>query len=108
DRLCSGDAEAAEQVFMAYEPLLRMVVRRMLPVRLRARFDSADIVQSVWGDLLRGFGKAGWRFASRDHLKAFLIKATRNRYLARQRKHLPQVDRAQPLQDPEPAALVQT
>lgn len=92
ERLCTGDGEAAAEVFLAYEPLLRMVVRRMLPARLRTRFDSADIIQSVWGDLLRGFRQAGWRFASPAHLKAFLIKATRNRFLARQRKHLEHVD----------------
>jgi RNA polymerase sigma factor (sigma-70 family) len=92
DRLCMGDTEAAELVYLAYEPMLRIVVRRMLPVRLRTRFDSADIVQSVWSDLLRGFREAGWRFADPEHLKAFLIKATRNHYLAEQRKHLGHVD----------------
>jgi RNA polymerase sigma factor (sigma-70 family) len=97
ERLTRGDAEAAETIFLAYEPVLRIVVRRMLPARLRSRFDSMDIVQSVWTDLLRGFRDAGWRFANREHLRAFLIKATRNRYLARQRKHRPQLDRQRPL-----------
>jgi RNA polymerase sigma-70 factor (ECF subfamily) len=87
DRLTSGDAAAAEEVFTTYEPYLRMVVRRMLPGHLRSKFDSVDIVQSVWGDLLRGFREAGWRFASTDHLKAFLIRATRNRFLTRQQKY---------------------
>jgi RNA polymerase sigma-70 factor (ECF subfamily) len=98
DRLTCGDAEAAEKVFLAYEPVLRIVVRRMLPARLRTRFDSVDIVQSVWSDLLRGFRDAGWQFASREHLRAFLIQATRHRYLARQRKHGPQVDRERSLE----------
>jgi len=87
ERLTSGDAAAAEEVFRAYEPYLRLVVRRMLPNHLRAKFDSVDVVQSVWGDLLHGFREAGWRFASADHLKAFLIKATRNRFLNRQEKY---------------------
>ena len=64
DKLCSGDAAAAEHVFLAYEPYLRLVVRRQLPDRLRLKFDSVDIVQSVWADLLRGFRQAGWRFES--------------------------------------------
>jgi RNA polymerase sigma factor (sigma-70 family) len=102
DRLCSGDLEAAEHVFQTYEPVLRIMVRRMLPARLRRRFDSADIVQSVWGDLLRGFRDAGWRFASPEHLKAFLMTATRNRYLARQRKHLTRVNRESPLETSMP------
>ena len=46
-KLTSGDAEAAGAVFLAYEPYLRMVVRRHLSPGLRAKFDSVDIVQSV-------------------------------------------------------------
>lgn len=108
ERLCSGDASAAEEVFLKYEPTLRIIVRRMLPARLRSKFDSVDVVQSVWGDLLRGFRAAGWRFASADHLKAFLIKATRNRFLARQRKHQPHLDREQSLDDTNSTQLVFT
>jgi RNA polymerase sigma-70 factor (ECF subfamily) len=93
----------AEQVFLAYEPFLRMVVRRQLPPRLRAKFDSTDVVQSVWVDLLRGFGEAGWRFADPAHLRAFLTTATRNRFIDRLRQHQKALDREQPLAgiDPE-------
>ena len=31
EKLCSGDPAAAEQVFLAFEPYLRMVVRKKLP-----------------------------------------------------------------------------
>ncbi|HZY85770.1 MAG TPA: helix-turn-helix domain-containing protein, partial [Gemmataceae bacterium] len=55
ERLCRGDDQAAEQVFRTYEPYLRKVVRRQLPTRLRSKFDSLDIVQSVWADVLDGF-----------------------------------------------------
>ncbi len=87
ERLTGGDTAAAAQVFRTYEPYLRLVVRRMLPAYLRSKFDSMDVVQSVWGDLLRGFRDAGWRFASVNHLKAFLVKATRNRFLNRQQRY---------------------
>lgn len=86
-RLCSGDAEAATQVFVEYEPYLRKVVRRLLPLRLRRKFDSMDIVQSAWGDLLSGFRSSGWRFDNPSQLRAFLIKVTRNRFLDRVRQH---------------------
>ena len=85
--LCRGDAAAAERVFRAYEPYLRMVVRRRLTPRLRAKFDSLDIVQSVWADLLRGFRAGGCRFADAAHLRAFLVRATRNRFIDRLRQH---------------------
>ena len=97
ERLCSGDVGAAEQVFLAYEPILRKVVRRRLPAQLRSKFDSVDIVQSIWADLLQGFREAGWRFANAAHLRAFLVKVTRNRFIDRCRNHLTALEREQPL-----------
>ena len=70
-KLCSGDDEAASQVFKQYEPYLRKVVRRLLPERLRSKFDSVDIVQSVWTDVLQGFREAGYRFANANQLARF-------------------------------------
>src|SRR5205823_5724746 len=99
ERLCRGDAAAAEQVFVAYEPYLRQVVRRQLPARLRVRFDSLDIVQSAWRDLLDGFRSAGWRFANTRQLQAFLVKTTRNRFIDRCRQHSPQLEREEWLHD---------
>jgi RNA polymerase sigma factor (sigma-70 family) len=97
-KLCNGDDAAAEQVFVTYEPFLRMVVRRMLPARLQAKFDSVDVVHSIWADLLHGFREAGWRFTDSAHLRAFLVKATRNRFLDRVRKHKPAMEHEQPLE----------
>ena len=116
-QLCSGDMAAAEKVFLAYEPYLRMVVRRHLSPGLRAKFDSVDIVQSVWADVLKGFREAGWQFADAAHLRAFLIRLTRHRFIDRLRKHRRAVEREQPLAghgreqaltagDPEPAEVV--
>jgi RNA polymerase sigma-70 factor (ECF subfamily) len=86
EKLTSGDTAAAERVFAAYEPYLRKVVRRLLPAEMRARFDSVDIVQSVWSDVLVGFREAGWRFASPLQLRAFLVRLTRNRFIDRWRQ----------------------
>jgi RNA polymerase sigma factor (sigma-70 family) len=118
EKLCSGDDAAAEQVFLAYEPYLRLVVRRQLPGQLRAKFDSIDIVQSVWADLLRGFRRTGWRFESAAHLRAFLVKVTQNRFLDRLRQHQQAAAREQSLETtkvedwfpapgPEPGDLAQ-
>jgi RNA polymerase sigma-70 factor (ECF subfamily) len=86
-KLSQGNTDAAADVFRAYEPILRMVVRRQISDRLRAKFDSLDIVQSIWVDFLRGFQKSNWRFENAAHLKAFLIKMTRNRFVDRLRQH---------------------
>src|SRR5881296_4461586 len=98
-QLCSGDMAAAEQVFLAYEPYLRKAVRRQLPAPLRAKFDSTDILQSVWADVFRGFREAGWRFLDADHLRGFLYVATRNRLVDRIRQHQKALDREEPLED---------
>lgn len=98
-RLCSGDVAAAERVFREYEPYLRKAVRRQLPPRLRARFDSVDIVQSVWASVLTGFREAGWKFSDANHLRAFLLRATRNRFIDRVRHHQPSLDQEEPLGD---------
>jgi RNA polymerase sigma-70 factor (ECF subfamily) len=97
--LGQGDDAAAAAVFQTYEPYLRLVVRRQLSAALRAKFDSADVVQSVWADLLRGFRTAGWQFSDPEHLRAFLVKATRNRFIDRLRRHLAELELEQPLLD---------
>ena len=98
-KLNSGDPAAAEQIFVAYEPFLRMVVRRRLSAALRAKFDSVDIVQSVWADLLDGFRKTKWSFQNADQLRAFLVKVTRNRFIDRLRQHREALDRELPMHD---------
>jgi RNA polymerase sigma-70 factor (ECF subfamily) len=87
EKLCSGDDAAAQQAFLAYEPYLRMMVRRRLSPRVRTKFDSADVLQSVWVNLLQGFHKGRWHFDDAPHLRAFLIKVTRNLFLNRLRRH---------------------
>jgi RNA polymerase sigma factor (sigma-70 family) len=96
-RLCTGDKAAAEQVFVAFEPYLRKAVRRQLPATFRAKFDSTDILQSVWADALRGFRDAGWRFVDADHLRGFLFVATRNRMIDRVRQHSTALQREESL-----------
>lgn len=87
EKLCQGDMAVAKQFFLACEPHLRKVVRQRLPVRLRSKFDSADIVQSVWADLLEGYRAGGWHFANLQRFQAFLVHVTRNRFNDKFRKH---------------------
>jgi RNA polymerase sigma-70 factor (ECF subfamily) len=115
-KLSQGDMAAAEEVFQTYEPYLRKVVRRQLPAWLRPKFDSADIVQSVWVDLIEGFREAGWRFADAGHLRAFLVKATQHRFIDRLRQFRVAGEREQlldggvealPAHDPRPSDKAQ-
>ena len=108
EKLTSGDDTAAEQVFRDYEPYLRMVVRRQLSPDLRAKFDSLDVVQSVWVHMLKGFRQAGWRFADRGHLRAFLVQLTRHRFIDRLRRHRRSLEREQPLGETDAEEALRT
>lgn len=96
ERLRAGDRQAAEQLFTAYEPYLRMVVRCRLSNRLRAKFDSADVVQSVWVHVLRGLSQAGWCFREEADLQALLATVARRRLISRYRHHRTALEREIP------------
>jgi RNA polymerase sigma-70 factor (ECF subfamily) len=117
-RLRDGDANAAEQVFGAYEPYLRMVVRQHLPRSFRTKFDSIDVVQSVWAHLLPGFRGNGWQFPTPAHFRAFLARVTRHRLTDRLRHYHTAQEREQPFKadhleslqasgQPRPSELIQ-
>jgi RNA polymerase sigma-70 factor (ECF subfamily) len=91
-KLNAGDAEAAGQMFRTFEPYLRMVIRRRISQRFRAKFDSADIVQSVWADVVDGLRQSKWTFENVGQLRAFLVKMTRNRFVDRVRQHRRAID----------------
>jgi RNA polymerase sigma-70 factor (ECF subfamily) len=96
ERLNRGDSSAAEQVVRDYEPYLRLVVRRHLPERLRAKFDSVDVVQSVWVHVLHGLRRAAWRFNDAADLRALLVTVTQRRLVSRCRHHTPALRRDEP------------
>jgi RNA polymerase sigma factor (sigma-70 family) len=86
DGLTKGDTAAAERIYRAIEPYLLKVVRRLLPQMLRAKFDSADVLQSVWADALCGLREERWQFERTDQLRGFLFVAARNRLIERIRR----------------------
>jgi RNA polymerase sigma-70 factor (ECF subfamily) len=97
EKLTCGDTNAVEQVFRTYEPYLRMVVRRHLSPEMRARFDSLDIVQSVWAHMIKRFHQAGRRFADAAHLRSFLVQLTRHRLIDQLRRHRLSLERERPI-----------
>jgi RNA polymerase sigma-70 factor (ECF subfamily) len=105
ERLSNGETEAAEEVFLAFEPILRMMVRRRLTPKLRAKFDSIDVVQSAWADVLDGFREEGWQFKDRDHLRAYLARVTYNHFVNNCRRNNRAVEREQPFAGPEQPGL---
>ena len=82
----TGDPAAAEQIYRAIEPYLLNIVRARLPQMLRAKFDSTDVLQSVWADALCGIRDERLQFDTADHLRSFLMVAARNRMIDRIRR----------------------
>jgi RNA polymerase sigma-70 factor (ECF subfamily) len=93
----TGDLQAAEQVLLAYEPELRLIVRRQLSRRLRVKFDSLDVVQSVWVHVLHDLRHSGCHIASTAHLRHFLVRVTRNCMIDRFRHYRTALECEQPL-----------
>jgi RNA polymerase sigma-70 factor (ECF subfamily) len=88
-RLNAGDESVVKQMFLTFEPYMRMAIRRRIAGSLRAKFDSADIVQSVWADVVENLRQTKWTFENLAQFRAFLMKMTRNRLIDRWRKHRP-------------------
>jgi RNA polymerase sigma-70 factor (ECF subfamily) len=86
EQLGRGEVEALGELFEAYAPYLRAVVRRQLADRLRAKFDSVDVVQSVWVQLIRRLGRDGWKVNDEGHLRALLVTIARRRLISRARQ----------------------
>ena len=105
DRLNGGDVEAVERVFLAYEPYLRIAVRRRLGRGLQAKLDSRDIVQSVFANVLGGVRDGAWHFEGRDQLRAFLRTIAWRRIADRFQEHAPALGREQPLDATRPNDL---
>jgi RNA polymerase sigma factor (sigma-70 family) len=105
ERLTRGETEAAETVFLTFEPVLRMMVRRRLTPRLRVKFDSMDVVQSAWADVLKGFREGGWRFADREHLRAYLARVTYNHFVNNCRVNSRAIEHERPMTGREPHGL---
>jgi len=99
EQLQRGDVAAAEQLFIAFEPWLRLLVRRQLPTDLQAKFDSVDVVQSIWADLIEGLRHGRWQFEDAQRLRRFLVRATQNRFVDHVRRNRRAADCEQPLAD---------
>jgi RNA polymerase sigma factor (sigma-70 family) len=100
-KLSLGEDSAAERVFRDYGPILRAMVRKRLTPTLRTKFDSMDVVQSVWTDLLAAYRAKGWQFNDRDHLRAFLAKVTYNHFLIQCRRNRAAIRAERPMPDRE-------
>ncbi len=92
-RLARGETAAADELYTAYSAYVRAVVRRRLSPHLRTKFDSADVAQSVWAQVVRRAGE-GWQVGSEPELRATLAVIARRRLATRARTHSRPAERA--------------
>lgn len=96
-RLNAGDEAAVERLYRVYEPYLRMILRRRISAGLRQKVDSADIVQSVFADVVVGVRQGGWRFENRAQLQGLLRRIASRRLSDRYTRHHNALQREQSL-----------
>src|SRR5437588_9879137 len=89
EKLAKGESAAAERVFRDFEPFLRAMVRRRLTPPLRTKFDSMDVVQSVWADILAELREGERQFRDQAHLRALLANVTYHHFVNKSRRHVP-------------------
>ena len=78
-RLRAGDERAAEELVRRYEPTLRRTVRvRLRDPRLRRRFDSADVCQSVFRNFFVRAAAGQFDLAGPEQLLKLLATMARN------------------------------
>jgi RNA polymerase sigma-70 factor (ECF subfamily) len=80
DRLRSGDAEAAQEIFRRYGPAIQFVVRQRLNRRMRSEFDSLDFVQEAWGSFFH-IPPERCTFRTPQELVTFLSCIARNKVI---------------------------
>jgi len=94
-----GDVEAVAAMFAAYAPYLRAIVRCQMSDQLHGKFDSVDVVQSVWVHVLRQIGRDGWQITDERQLRGLLATIARRRLISRVRHHASDVGSTEPLAD---------
>jgi RNA polymerase sigma factor (sigma-70 family) len=87
ERLRSGDAQAAEEIFARYAQRLTSLAEQQLSHKLAARLDGADVVQSVFRTFFRRSAAGEFRIDSSDELWRLLVQITLQKARAKSRHH---------------------
>ncbi len=80
-----GDNDALSSMLVEYLPRIRAFIRLRMNADLRARECSADLVQSVCVELLRG--QEGFEYRDEPQLRSWLFTAALNKVREKQRFH---------------------
>jgi RNA polymerase sigma-70 factor (ECF subfamily) len=87
-RVRRGDADAAEELWRRYEPLLRREVRlRLRDPRLRRLFDETDVCQSVMASFFVRAAAGQFDIDGPEKLQRLLLQMGRNKVTTHARRH---------------------
>jgi RNA polymerase sigma-70 factor (ECF subfamily) len=86
ERVCRGDAEAAEIIVRRYESAIRVAVRtRLSDPKLRRQFDSIDVCQSVLSSFFIRAATGAFDLHEPRQLVALLVRMAQNKLAMRAR-----------------------
>jgi RNA polymerase sigma factor (sigma-70 family) len=87
-RVRAGDADAAEELWQRFEPILRREIRlRLRDSRLRQRFDENDVCQSVMASFFVRAAAGQYELTGAEQLQRLLIQMGRNKLASQTRRH---------------------
>jgi RNA polymerase sigma-70 factor (ECF subfamily) len=90
-RVRGGDADAAEELWRRYEPILRREVRlRLRDPRLRRLLDETDVCQSVMASFFVRAAAGQFDVDGPEKLQRLLLQMGRNKLTTHARRHLTQ------------------
>jgi RNA polymerase sigma-70 factor (ECF subfamily) len=102
-RVRGRDAEAAEELWRRYEPMLRREIRlRLRDPRLRRTFDENDVCQSVMASFFVRAAAGQFDLDGPEHLQRLLAQMGRNKlasHARRQKAECRDCRRVEPLPD---------
>jgi RNA polymerase sigma-70 factor (ECF subfamily) len=87
ERWRGGDPQAAEAIFARYARRLISLAEQQVSRRLAARFDGADVVQSVFRTFFRRTAAGEFRIDGSEELWRLLVKITIQKARAYGRRH---------------------
>ena len=78
-RAKAGDQAAIREFLSRFDREVQMMVRALLPKKLRNQYDSADFAQAVWQSFFSDLPRDAPEFENARHLRKYLAGAVRNK-----------------------------
>ena len=82
-----GDADAAQELWQRFEPVLKREIRlRLRDTRLRQRFDESDVCQSVMASFFVRTAMGQYELDTPEQMLRLLVRMARNKVAGQARR----------------------